>query len=84
MITRKIGKLEVSAVGYGCMGLSHGYGKYPERAKVLNILRQAFDIGHNFFDTAKVMETGIMRSLLITAQFRKPFYGFFLNSVQKK
>ena len=36
MKKRKLRNLEVSAIGYGCMGLSHGYEKLPERKEAVN------------------------------------------------
>jgi aryl-alcohol dehydrogenase-like predicted oxidoreductase len=52
MKTRKLRNLEVSAIGYGCMGLSHGYGSVPERIDSIRLIRQAYDLGCTFFDTA--------------------------------
>lgn len=54
MQTRKIGNLEVSEIGMGCMGFSHGYGKIPDRAYALEAIREAHDFGCTFFDTAEV------------------------------
>lgn len=45
--------LEVSAVGLGCMGLSHASGAPTERSEAVKILRQAYDMGYTFFDTAE-------------------------------
>jgi aryl-alcohol dehydrogenase-like predicted oxidoreductase len=53
MKTRKLRNLEVSAVGYGCMGLSMGYGSVPERSESIRLIRQAYDWGCTFFDTAE-------------------------------
>ena len=53
MTTRKIAGREVNAVGLGCMGLSHAYGTAVEKSVSVDILRQAFDMGYNFFDTAE-------------------------------
>ncbi len=53
MKTRKIGHLEVSAVGMGCMGFSHGYGQIPERAYSIEAIRGAYQAGCTFFDTAE-------------------------------
>ena len=44
---------EVAPVGLGCMGLSYAYGTAVEKSEAVNILRQAFDMGYNFFDTAE-------------------------------
>lgn len=46
-------QLEVSALGYGCMGLSHGYGDPLPREEGIAQLRRAFDAGVTFFDTAE-------------------------------
>jgi aryl-alcohol dehydrogenase-like predicted oxidoreductase len=46
--------LEVSAIGLGCMGLSHGYGPATDRAQAVKLIRAAFDQGVTFFDTAEV------------------------------
>ena len=56
MQKRKLGKsgLEVAAIGFGCMGLSHGYGTPSDRQHGIAILRGAVDRGVNFFDTAEV------------------------------
>jgi aryl-alcohol dehydrogenase-like predicted oxidoreductase len=54
--TRKLGNsgLEVSALGFGCMGISHGYGTPSARADGIAIIRKAVDDGVTFFDTAEV------------------------------
>ena len=54
MQKRKLCNLEVSAIGVGCMGFSHGYGKVPEADYSINAMRKAFEAGCNFFDTAEV------------------------------
>jgi len=45
--------LEVSAIGFGCMGISFGYGPAGSRQEGLAIIRSAFDRGVTFFDTAE-------------------------------
>ncbi len=45
--------LEVSAVGLGCMGFSHGYGPGPDREASIALIRQAYEKGCTFFDTAE-------------------------------
>jgi pyridoxine 4-dehydrogenase len=45
--------LEVSALGFGCMGISFGYGPATSRDEGLEIIRAAFDGGVTFFDTAE-------------------------------
>ncbi|CAE6859853.1 aldo/keto reductase [Paraburkholderia domus] len=56
MQKRKLGngKLEVSAMGLGCMGLSHGYGPAMDTQQAISLIRGAFDRGITFFDTAEV------------------------------
>ncbi|MFV0600909.1 MAG: aldo/keto reductase [Brachymonas sp.] len=55
MQTRELGNsgLKVSALGYGCMGLSFGYGPGVDRAAGVGMIRAAFDRGVTFFDTAE-------------------------------
>lgn len=53
MNKRKLGKLEVSEIGMGCMGFSHGYGQVPEEAYSIEAIRKAHDAGCTFFDTAE-------------------------------
>jgi pyridoxine 4-dehydrogenase len=55
MHTRTLGKsgLEVSALGFGCMGISFGYGQAPSRQDGIAIIRAAVDGGVTFFDTAE-------------------------------
>lgn len=48
------GKLEVSALGLGCMGLSFGYGKPTEKSKAIKLIHSAYEQGVTFFDTAEV------------------------------
>ncbi len=54
MQKRNIGTLEVSPVGMGCMAFSHGYGQIPERSYSIEAIREAYDFGCTFFDTAEV------------------------------
>jgi aryl-alcohol dehydrogenase-like predicted oxidoreductase len=46
--------LEVSALGFGCMGLNFGYGQVLEREQAIGLIRRAVDLGVTFFDTAEV------------------------------
>jgi aryl-alcohol dehydrogenase-like predicted oxidoreductase len=64
MQTRKLGNTEVSAVGYGCMGLSHGYGPAPDKNEALRLIRYAYDLGCNFFDTAEGYGMGANEELV--------------------
>jgi aryl-alcohol dehydrogenase-like predicted oxidoreductase len=52
--TRKLGELEVSVLGLGCMGLSHGYGPATDTKDAVALIRAAVDKGVTFFDTAEV------------------------------
>lgn len=56
MKTRILGKngLEVSAIGYGCMGLDFSYGHKLSKADGITLIRRAVDQGVTFFDTAEV------------------------------
>lgn len=56
MKTRKLGNsgLEVSALGFGCMGLNFSRGVTLDRADAVTLVRQAVDLGVTLFDTAEV------------------------------
>ena len=56
MQKRKLGKsnLEVSALGLGCMSMSHGYGPAGDKQEMIRLIRAAVDEGVTFFDTAEV------------------------------
>jgi aryl-alcohol dehydrogenase-like predicted oxidoreductase len=55
MQKRRLGKsnLEVSALGFGCMGLSFGYGPPIEKPQAISLIRSAVERGITFFDTAE-------------------------------
>ena len=55
MKSRTLGnsQLEVSALGFGCMGLNFGYGPGPGKPEAIQLIREAFDAGVTFFDTAE-------------------------------
>lgn len=58
MENRNLGKqFNVSAVGLGCMGLSHAYGAPTEKKDAIELLHKAVDMGYTFFDTAEVYGT---------------------------
>ncbi|HJY45311.1 MAG TPA: aldo/keto reductase [Propionibacteriaceae bacterium] len=56
MIKRTLGSsgLQVSAIGLGCMGLSHAYGPPVSEQDGITLIRAAVDLGITFFDTAQV------------------------------
>ncbi|HEY1984197.1 MAG TPA: aldo/keto reductase [Terracidiphilus sp.] len=55
MQKRTLGKsgLEVSALGFGCMGLSFGYGPATEKEQAIKLVRAAYEDGVTFFDSAE-------------------------------
>ena len=53
MKTRKLGNLEVSAIGLGCMGMSHGFGPAADRGEMIALIRRAVELGVTMFDTAE-------------------------------
>jgi aryl-alcohol dehydrogenase-like predicted oxidoreductase len=54
MQKRKLGTLEVSALGLGCMGMSYAYGQPGDRQEMIALLRTAVERGVTFFDTAEM------------------------------
>ena len=55
---RTLGKdMQVSSVGLGCMGMSHGYGSPADKKEMGELLAKAVDMGYTFFDTAEVYGT---------------------------
>jgi aryl-alcohol dehydrogenase-like predicted oxidoreductase len=54
MKTRKLGKLEVSELGAGCMSISANYGPPAPRDQGIKVIRAAYEKGVTFFDTAEV------------------------------
>jgi aryl-alcohol dehydrogenase-like predicted oxidoreductase len=54
MQKRKLGNLEVSAIGLGCMSMSFGYGPAGDRQEMISLIRSAVEQGVTFFDTAEV------------------------------
>ena len=57
MKTQQLGNLRVSAVGLGCMGMSHAYGEPADKKSMIELLAQAVDLGYTFFDTAEIYGT---------------------------
>jgi len=55
MVKRTLGtSLEVSAIGLGCMGMSHAFGPPPDKQDMISLIRATVDRGVTFFDTAQV------------------------------
>ena len=71
MQTRKLRDIEVSAVGMGCMGFSHGYGAIPTEAESIRLMQKAFDLGCTLYDTAEVYGPFVNEELVGKAV--KPF-----------
>jgi aryl-alcohol dehydrogenase-like predicted oxidoreductase len=89
MLKRKLGKggLEVSALGYGCMGLSSAYGPATSREDGIKMIRAAFDRGVTFFDTAEAYGPLLNEELVgeAVAPFRQQVmiatkFGFDIDS----
>jgi aryl-alcohol dehydrogenase-like predicted oxidoreductase len=64
MQMRRIGPFEVSAIGFGCMSLSHAYGPPPPREQAAAVLLGALDAGYTFFDTAAIYGLGHNETLV--------------------
>ena len=75
MRTRKLGPFEVSALGLGCMNLSHAYGTPPSAEQGERVLLAAFDAGVTLFDTAALYGFGANETLV--GRVMKPHRGKF-------
>ena len=64
MQQRRLGEFSVSALGLGCMNLSHAYGTPPPPEQAGKLLLRALDHGINFFDTAALYGFGNNETLL--------------------
>jgi aryl-alcohol dehydrogenase-like predicted oxidoreductase len=75
MQKRQLGKsgLEVSALGFGCMGLSSSYGPPTEKEQAIKVIRTAVERGVTFFDTAEVYGPLINEELV--GEALEPFGG---------
>jgi aryl-alcohol dehydrogenase-like predicted oxidoreductase len=64
MQKRTLGKsnLDVSALGFGCMGMTGAYNAAPDRQEMISLLRAAVDRGVTFFDTAEAYGRSRMRN----------------------
>jgi aryl-alcohol dehydrogenase-like predicted oxidoreductase len=75
MQKRKLGNsdLEVSAIGFGCMGLSFGYGPPTDRQEAISLIRAAVERGVTFFDTAEIY--GPLTNEELVGEALAPFRG---------
>src|ERR1700689_679691 len=75
MRKRKLGNsdLEVSALGLGCMGMSHGYGQPGDKNEMIALIRAAVDRGITFFDTAEIY--GPYTNEELVGEALEPFRG---------
>jgi aryl-alcohol dehydrogenase-like predicted oxidoreductase len=75
MQRRKLGNsnLEVSAIGLGCMGMSHGYGPSADEKEMITLIRKAVERGITFFDTAQVY--GPFTNEELVGEALSPFRG---------
>ena len=64
MHARKLGPFDVSAIGLGCMSLSHAYGAPPPVEAGEALLLKALDLGYSFFDTAALYGGGANETLV--------------------
>ena len=64
MRQRQIGPFQVSALGLGCMNLSHAYGAPPPFDDAKALLYRALDLGVSFFDTASLYGVGANETLV--------------------
>ena len=71
MQKRKLGNLEVSEIGLGCMGMSHGYGEPSDKKEMISLIHKAIDLGVTFFDTAEVY--GPFTNEELVGEALKPF-----------
>ena len=74
MKTRMLRNIEVSEVGMGCMAFSHGYGQIPAEKYSIEAIRNAYEHGCTFFDTAEVYSpnlSGIGHNELIVGKALK-------------
>lgn len=71
MKKRKLGSLEVSELGFGCMNIAWAYGNPPSKEDAIKLIRRAYENGVLFFDTAEIY--GPHLSEIIAGEALKPF-----------
>lgn len=81
MEKRKIGRTEVSAVGLGCMGITHASGAPMDIEDGVEVLKQAYEMGYTLFDTAECY-TGVYKDG--TVAYNEEVVGKALQSVREK
>jgi len=88
---RKLGSLEVTELGFGCMNIAWAYGPPIDKKKAIEIIRNAYESGITFFDTAEVY--GPFYSEEMVGEALKPFrnelviatkFGFEVDPVTKE
>lgn len=88
---RKLGSLEVTELGFGCMNIAWAYGPATPKEKAVKIIRSAYEKGVRFFDTAEVY--GPFYSEEMVGEALKPFrnevviatkFGFEVDPVTKE
>lgn len=70
---RRLGALEVSALGLGCMGMSSGLGPPGDKKEMISLIRKAVEKGITFFDTAEVY--GPFSNEELVGEALEPFKG---------
>lgn len=91
MQTRQLGPFDVSAIGLGCMCLSHAYGTPPDESTAARVLHRALDIGYTHLDSAALYGFGANETLLgKVLKGRRPEYvlaskgGMFGNAQRQR
>lgn len=88
---RKLGSLEVSALGFGCMNFVWAYGPGVDKKTAISIIRDAYEQGVTFFDTAEIY--GPFKSEEFVGEALAPFrdkvviaskFGFDINPDTKQ
>src|SRR5687767_1334928 len=67
---RKLGSLEVTELGFGCMNIAWAYGNPPSKEDAVKLIRSAYEQGYRFFDTAEIYGPHI--SERVTGEALKP------------
>ena len=70
MKTRRLGTLEVSEIGTGCMSISANYGPPADSNQGIRVIREAHEKGVTFFDTAEVYSPHTSEALIGEALHR--------------